>query len=98
MTLTIKMVSPEVQALQRELRNHPELWLRIRDQSKTFEDVIALVAEHLAIVMHGVYLEPEINKLCQIMVQKLQDQRKVIIADPSKVIDLMQDAKPLEHF
>lgn len=98
MTLRIKTVSPEVQALQRELRNHPDLWLRIRDQSKTFEDVIALVAEHLAIVLHGVYLEPEINKLCQIMVQKLQDQRKVIITDPSKVIDLMQDAKPLEHF
>lgn len=97
MTLRIKMVSPEVQALQRELRNHPELWLRIRDQSKTFEDVIAMVAEHLAIVMHGVYLEPEIDRLCQIMVLKLQDQRKVIITNPAKVIDLMPTEAP-KHF
>lgn len=96
--LTIQMVPEEVQALQRELRNHPELWQSIKDSSKTFEDVIAAVADSLDIILHGDYAVQDVTKLCQILVQRLQDKRKVIITDPAKVIDLMTDAQPLKHF
>lgn len=85
MVLRIQMLSPEVQALQRELRNHPKLSTHVMEQSKTFEDCIAHIAEHLGIVLHGIYDEEAVNKLSQIMVNKLQDERKVIItsvADP----------------
>lgn len=85
MTLRIQMLSEEVQALQRELRNHPKLAAHVMEQSKTFEDCIAHIAEHLGIILHGIYDEEAVNKLCQTMVNKLQDERKVIItsvADP----------------
>lgn len=85
MTIHIQMLSEQVQALQRELRNHPKLAAHVLEQSKTFEDCIAHIAEHLGIVLHGVYDEDQVNRLCQVMVNKLQDERKVIItnvADP----------------
>lgn len=99
MTLHTQMVPEEVQALQRELRNHPELWNSLKASSKTFEDIIAGVADHLDIVLHGDYAVQDIQKLCQILVQKLQDKRKVIITDPAKIIDLMPDPnhKPFIH-
>lgn len=99
MSLHVQMVPEEVQALQKELRNHPELYKSLKDSSKTFEDIIAGVADHLDIVLHGDYAVQDIQKLCNILVQKLQDKRKVIITDPAKVIDLMPDPnhKPFIH-
>lgn len=98
MSLKIQMVPEEVQALQRELRNHPDLWESIKNQTKTFEDVLACLADHFDIVLHGMYSGPDVTKLCQTLVQKLQDKRKVILTDPAKVIDYMADAKQLKHF
>lgn len=83
MALHIQMISEEVQALQRELRNHPKLADHVMEQSKTFEDCIAHIAEHLGIILHGIYDEEAVNKLCQTMVNKLQDERKVIVTSIS---------------
>lgn len=83
MTLRIQMVPPEVQALQKELRNHKELWETIQANTNTFEDVVATIADHFDIVMHGIYSEEDICKLCQILVNRLQDKRAVIITSMS---------------
>jgi hypothetical protein len=98
MTLVIRMLPEAIQALQRELRNHPELWNELNTCTTTFEDIIATLAARFDIVMHGEYLEPEVCQLCTILVQKLQDKRKVIITDPAKVIELIANGPELKHF
>ena len=99
MNMKVQMVPEEIQALQRELRNHPDLWETIKVNTNTFEDVIASVCDHFDIVMHGVYDEAAIRKLCQMLVQRLQDKRKVIITDPSKfALPDAPTATKLKHF
>lgn len=98
MSLVIRMIPEAIQALQRELRNHPELWDELNKCTTTFEDVIATLAAKFDIIMHGDYQEPEVCQLCTILVQKLQDKRKVIITDPAKVIELMPAGPELKHF
>ncbi|MND22546.1 hypothetical protein D3C81_1185920 [compost metagenome] len=85
MTLRIQMISDDVHALQRELRNHAELGATVLANANTFEDCIAMIADHCDVVLHGEYSEEDVNKLCRLLVGKLQDKRCVIInsvADP----------------
>lgn len=83
MALQVQMLSEQVQALQRELRNHPELAATVLANSHTFEDCIAHIADSVDVALHGVYNEDAVNKLCQILVNKLQDKRCVIITSIS---------------
>lgn len=79
MTLRLQMISDDVHALQREMRNHAELTAHVLANSNTFEDCIAMIADHCDVVLHGEYSEEDVNKLCRVLVGKLQDKRALII-------------------
>jgi len=77
-------VAPEVEALQTEMRNHPELMARLRLEDaagnfKTFEDGLAFVAEYLDVVLHGMYGGSEIADLAQMLTNKLIEKRRPLV-------------------
>lgn len=73
-------VAPEIEALQTEIRNHPQLISRMRLEDAagkvtTFEDGLALIAEYVDVVLHGMYGGDEIADLAKMLTNKLIAKR-----------------------
>jgi len=69
-------------ALNREARKHPPLMERLAAAQLDPADFMAHVTEiatYCEVILHGAYAPFEIDTLCGLLVQKLQDKRKVII-------------------
>ena len=69
-------------ALNREARKHPPL-MKILAESNLdphdFVDHVTVIATYCGVVLHGAYLQNEIDILCGVLTRKLRDKRKVII-------------------
>tara|TARA_Y100000588_G_scaffold332754_1_gene371191 strand:+ start:16899 stop:17132 length:234 start_codon:yes stop_codon:yes gene_type:complete len=74
------MVPPELEELQQELQNHPDLLAQLNPSScKTFADGIAIIAAHCDVAMDGEYSVNDMRILFGVLVRKLQDKRSIII-------------------
>lgn len=73
-------VTPEVEALQTEILKHSELLTRMRlatigGQFNTFEDGLAIIAEYVDVILHGMYGADEISDLAVMLTNKLIEKR-----------------------
>lgn len=80
MTLQIIQHPESVIALNRELASglHPELERKIADsECTTAADRLAVVATHCSVALDGWYSGADLEKLCAILYEKLQDKRQL---------------------
>lgn len=80
-TSTHLRIPPAMEALQTELRNHPQLMAELRIEEaagrcKTFEDCLAIIASHVDVVLHGMYGGNEIADMCAMLHNKLVEKRQ----------------------
>lgn len=66
--------------LSQEVKNHPELMDRLKYHPQDeFEVLLAEIASYCEVIMHGDYFQEDIDKLCEILYEKLRDKRGAII-------------------
>lgn len=66
--------------LNKEVRHHPELQQLLATLgSDDFEDRLACVAAYCSVIVDGFYTPSELDRLCDILIQKLRDKRIVIV-------------------
>lgn len=67
-----------------EIAQHQEL---IRDLALVpdadFAEMLAYIAAHCEIAVHGAYTEEDIDKLCDLLTAKLKQKRSLVIATTS---------------
>jgi hypothetical protein len=73
-------IPEELEYLQKELRNHPDIikWLK-EESDETFISIIANLARYFNIALDGDYGEKELKGLATLLTLRLQDKRKIII-------------------
>lgn len=77
---------PERIALMEEIYNHPDLMEKLGDlalngvAADEFEMRLAAVAAHCGVAMDGDYLQSDLTKLCDILVDKLRKKRTIIFS------------------
>lgn len=66
--------------LQKEITQHPELQARLQNHpADEFEIRLAEIAAYCNIVLHGDYLQLDLDNLCGILCKKLYEKRTMII-------------------
>lgn len=76
----IEYFHPNRQALQEEVRNHPELVQQLADlepgtPETEFETRLAAVATYCNVLLDGDYLQSDLDEICGHLVQKLRAKR-----------------------
>ena len=84
MPAILEYFSQEQLALSREIKAHPDLLKFIREEIKEtgnsdFESKIATIAAYCEVTLDGNYLPLELDKLCVILLHKLQHKRMLIV-------------------
>lgn len=66
--------------LQLEIKNHPILVELLQNHPQAeFEILLAEVARYCNVILHGDYLQSDIDELCGYLTKRLVDQRSLII-------------------
>ena len=80
-TTTHMRVVPEIEALQTEIINHPELKAQLiyPGAVKNFEDGLAIIATYVDVILDGIYQADEIAEMAQMLVNKLIEKRTGIV-------------------
>jgi len=75
----LEYFAPARIALQQELRYHPDLIEKLQGQPvDEFEMRLAEIAAHCGVILDGEYLPADLDKLCDILVQRLKEMRGAI--------------------
>jgi len=74
----LEFFSPAKVALNMEVKHHPELMERL-GYFPDFEGKLACAAAYVHIAVDGTFLPEEIDVLCNKIVERLRDKRKIII-------------------
>lgn len=78
--VTLAYFSPARIALQRELKNHPELCnLLANHASDEFEIKLAEIATYCEVILDGDYSPADLDGLCDLLVRKLKQKLSGII-------------------
>lgn len=76
-----------------ELANHKDIYLRAQ-KGQTFEEVIAIVAGDLNILLDGMYDVPD---LCFMLYTALSNRSSVPVSNPSLLAPGLVDSEIIEH-
>lgn len=78
--MTQVRVHPVVEAVQREMRYHPELKAQLAAPGavKSFEDGIAIMAAYVDLALDGEYSADDVVRIYEHILRRLQDKRGAI--------------------
>lgn len=90
MPAKLEYFSPDKIALMLEIRKHPELIkLLAESEVKDWEEQLAGIAAYCGIVVDGAYTEAELDRLCAVLIHRLQEKRTLLIlpvpVSPSRI-------------
>ena len=78
--ITLEFFSASKIALSRETKLHPELSEKLACYAPSdFENKLAETAAYCGVMVDGTYMPSEIDRLCEILLRKLQAKRSTII-------------------
>lgn len=77
---------PAIDSFREELVQHPELYERLQQETKTFEEVIGEVAAHVGIILDGIYVQNEVADLLLLLTHKLRERRGIHLVSKSPII------------
>lgn len=71
-------------AVMREVNKHPQLViqlceLKLENPDADWPDQVGVIAAYCMVVLDGVYMPRELDTLCEQLIFKLIDKRKIII-------------------
>lgn len=78
----IKLVyfGPEMQELNREVRNHPKLAQQLAERSQLdFEDRVAGIAAYCGVALDGAYDEEDLENIAKLCLAELRKKSTIII-------------------
>lgn len=78
--MTQVRVHPVIEAVQKELRYHPELKAQLMAPGavKSFEDGIAIMAAYVDLALHGEYDGDDVVGIYEQLLKRLRDKRGAI--------------------
>lgn len=78
--MTHMRVHPVIEAVQHELRYHPELKAQLAAPGavKTFEDGLAIMAAYVDLVLDGEYDADDVVRIYEHLLERLRDKRGAI--------------------
>lgn len=80
MPLRIEMFSDDMIALSQEVGYHPHLVQRLHKHAGAdFEIKLAEIAAYCEVALDGFYTQDDINKLCELLYNKLRASRAAIV-------------------
>ena len=80
MPLNLNYFSDSMLALAQEVGNHPHLVQRLKNHpAAEFEIKLAEIAAYCEIALDGYYTPVDIDKLCEILYNKLRSSRSALI-------------------
>lgn len=74
----IQMVPKELQALQLEILQHPQLLSALK-HTKSFSESVGTIAAYVDVVLDGMYSEADIAKLCDVLRERLIKKRGPLV-------------------
>lgn len=85
MSKKIEMFSQQRIEFQKEVNKHPKLVEQISESGAVeFVDILAFTAAYCGIVVDGYYYPEELDRLCDILIQRLQHKRTIILLPESR--------------
>jgi hypothetical protein len=82
--IVIEMFHENRIALDREILEHPKLMELLKNQPHDeFEMRLAQIAAYCSVVLHGDYLQKDLDDLCGVLHKKLYEKRSLIILTSS---------------
>lgn len=83
-------VSHHVEALQSELRCHPDLIAEMKEEEldKTnFGNILGWLCSKFNLILDGMYTEEQVNRICQDLIYELKKKQvKIIIPTPEDLV------------